>query len=237
VVSRGLLDALPDEASLAAVLAHEMGHIVSTHTLNTKYAFNDRLIFPDEKTFSKVKVARNEAEEKEADTRGLALLQNSPYKDKLQAPGLFLAALKAESTQLPNLLDAHFGNPMAASTKSKKGGEIRMGQLMNGAPQLQPTDVKQIAALPLGGRIKVDPWTDRVEMQKNRSVALLSAREKMPFQVTPMFPYLTRQGAAAANQNSNPQGQPQPTAADPANTQPVHTAPTNTASKVDQQQR
>jgi Zn-dependent protease with chaperone function len=31
VVSRGLLDVLPDEASLAAVLAHELGHIVLGH--------------------------------------------------------------------------------------------------------------------------------------------------------------------------------------------------------------
>src|ERR1700682_6225731 len=31
VISRGFLDTLPDEASLAAVLAHELGHILLGH--------------------------------------------------------------------------------------------------------------------------------------------------------------------------------------------------------------
>ena len=50
----------------------------------------------------------------------------------------------------------------------------------------------QIAALPLGARVKLDPWTSRIELVKTKPVALTSAREKMPFEVTPFFPYLTR---------------------------------------------
>src|SRR2546428_173986 len=42
VVSRGLLDVLPDEASLAMMLAHELGHIALGHRINTKLAFTDR---------------------------------------------------------------------------------------------------------------------------------------------------------------------------------------------------
>ena len=38
VVSRGLLDVLPDEATLAAVLAHELAHIVLEHSLGAEYA-------------------------------------------------------------------------------------------------------------------------------------------------------------------------------------------------------
>ena len=52
--------------------------------------------------------------------------------------------------------------------------------------------VTQIAALPLGGRIKVDPWNNRIEINKAKPVALLTAREKMPLEVTPIFPHLTR---------------------------------------------
>ena len=47
LLSRGLIDVLPDEASLAAVLAHELAHIVLGHSMNTKYAFEDRLLFDD----------------------------------------------------------------------------------------------------------------------------------------------------------------------------------------------
>jgi hypothetical protein len=57
---------------------------------------------------------------------------------------------------------------------------------------LDPQRTDQISALPLGGRIKLDPWTDRVELAKAKPVALASAREKMPFEITPFFPYLTR---------------------------------------------
>jgi hypothetical protein len=187
VVSRGLLDALPDEASLAAVLAHEMGHIVLSHGINEKYAFSDRMIFPDETTVSNIAVKRTPEEEKEADAKALQLLQNSPYKDKLASAGLFFSAMQAEAPQLPSLIKGQFGN----SLHSPETG-VRMSSLVSGAPALQTKDVKQIAALPLGGRIKLDAWSDQLSIKKTAAVRLLSAREKMPFEVTPMFPYLTR---------------------------------------------
>jgi hypothetical protein len=58
--------------------------------------------------------------------------------------------------------------------------------------------VKQIAALPLGGRIKLDAWSDQLSIKQTKTVRLMSASEKMPFQVTPMFPYLTRQSQSAS---------------------------------------
>ncbi|MGA7927174.1 MAG: M48 family metalloprotease, partial [Candidatus Sulfotelmatobacter sp.] len=52
VISRGLIDVLPDEASLAAVLSHELAHIVLGHNLGSKYAFNDRMLFSDDSTYA-----------------------------------------------------------------------------------------------------------------------------------------------------------------------------------------
>ena len=201
VVSRGLLDALPDEAALAMILAHEMGHILDSHEINEKYAFSDMMIFPDETTISKLQMNRTPAEEKEADAKGLELLQNSPYKDKLSSAGLFLAAMQAESPQLPHLLKGHFGNPL----ETPEGG-VRMSSLAASAPALQVRDVKQIAALPLGGRIKLDAWSDQLTIQKGRAVNIVAANEKMPFEITPMFPYLTRETQAANTQPTQPKG-------------------------------
>jgi predicted Zn-dependent protease len=200
VVSRGLLDALPDEASLAAILAHEMGHILSSHEINENYAFSDRMIFPDRTIISHVQVSRTPEEEKEADAKALELLQNSPYKDKLSSAGLFLAAMQREAPQLPHLLQGHFGNPL-----NTPGRGVRMSTLASSAPTLQVRDVNQVAALPLGGRIKLNPRSDQLTIQKGRAVRLFSANEKMPFEVTPMFPYLTRQAQVAEAQ---PTGQP-----------------------------
>jgi len=64
--------------------------------------------------------------------------------------------------------------------------------LLSSAPELDQKKLDQLAALPLGGRIKVDPWSDRVELSKAKPVALTSAREKMEFEIAPFFPYLTR---------------------------------------------
>ncbi|HVR26111.1 MAG TPA: M48 family metalloprotease [Candidatus Polarisedimenticolia bacterium] len=192
VISRGLLDVLPDEASLAMVLAHELSHIVLGHPFDTKLAFNDRLFFPDEDSFQRLDFKRRSADEDAADAKALDLLKNSPYKDKLGTAGLFLKALQQSAPQLPNLIRPHLGDSMA-SNKS-----IRMSSLLGSAPQLEPQRTDQIAALPLGGRIKLDPWTDQVELAKAKPVALVSSREKMPFALTPFFPYLTRLSTAGS---------------------------------------
>ncbi|MFZ0198239.1 MAG: M48 family metalloprotease [Candidatus Sulfotelmatobacter sp.] len=186
VVSRGLLDVLPDEASLAMVLAHEVSHIILGHNLDTKLAFNDRMFFPDEDSFQRLDFKRSASDEEAADAKALELLKNSPYKDKLGSAGLFLKALQQSAPDLPNLIRPHLGNSLASDKN------VRMSVLLASAPELDPQRTDQIAALPLGGRIKMDPWSDQVELAKAKPVALASAREKMPFEITPFFPYLTR---------------------------------------------
>jgi hypothetical protein len=184
VVSRGLLDVLPDEASLAMVLAHELAHIALGHNIDTKYSFSDRMIFPDEDTFRRIALARDPAEEAEADKKGLEYLKNSPYRDKLGNAGLFLRALDTHSKQLSALISPHFGARLA------NGNAVRMAELMQSAPQLKVTDISQIAALPLGSRIKMDPWDDHLTLQKSKPVPLVSIRDKMAFEVTPLIPNL-----------------------------------------------
>ncbi len=186
IISRGLLDVLPDEASLAMVLAHELGHVVLGHRLDTKFAFNDRMFFPDEDTFERLDFARDPADEEAADKKAVELLTNSPYKDKLATAGLFLKALQQEAPELKSLIRPHMGNGLAS------GNSLRMSALLASAPTLDGKQTTQIAALPLGGRVKMDPWSNRVELLKTKPVALNSADEKMPFEVTPFFPFLTR---------------------------------------------
>ena len=186
VVSKGLLDVLPDEASLAMILARELGHIALGHQLDTNLAFNDRMFFSDENTFKTFTFKRSTKDEDDADKKALELLANSPYKDKLGNAGLFLKALQSRAPELKNLIDARLGDGLVA------GKTLRMSTLLNSAPQLDERKKDQIAALPLGGRVRVDPWSNQTELAKTKPVALVSAREKMPFEVTPVFPYLTR---------------------------------------------
>jgi hypothetical protein len=192
VLSRGLIDVLPDEASLSMILAHELGHIILGHQLiDTKYSFSDRMLIDDTQILDRFRFHRDPAEDSAADKRAMELLQNSPYADKLATAGLFVRALQSRAKQLPNLVRSYLGDSIAA------GAEIsRFASLLGSAPNLEAERIDQIAALPLGGRIQIDPWSDRLEMIKAQPVALNSAREKMPFEVTPLIPYLTYEAAA-----------------------------------------
>lgn len=107
VVSRGLIDVLPDEASLAMILAHEVAHIALGHKVGTNYAFNDRLEVSDEELLAALDLARSNEEEAAADAKGIEFLKNSPYKDNLAPVGLFLRAAAAAAPNVPRL----FGGP------------------------------------------------------------------------------------------------------------------------------
>ncbi len=187
VISRGLVDVLPDEASLAAVLSHELAHIVLGHNLGSKYAFNDRMLFSDESTYNNLGFKHIPEEEAAADAKAIELLKNSPYAQKLDSVSLFLKALQARAPQLSALLTTHLGNPLVVN-----GSLVRLDALVKQGPALDNTKLDQVAALPLGGRVKINPWNDTAEMVKAAPVAITSARDKMPFEVTPFFPRLTR---------------------------------------------
>jgi hypothetical protein len=190
VISRGLVDVLPDEASLAAVLSHELAHIVLGHNLGSKYAFNDRMLFSDDSTYQNLGFKHIPEEEQSADKKAVDLLKNSPYAQKLDNVGLFLRILQTRAGQLNALLTTHLGNPLAEA-----GAVNRLSALATQGPALDMNKLDQIAALPLGGRVKINPWDDKAEMVKTAPVAITSARDKMPFEVTPFFPRLARFGS------------------------------------------
>ena len=115
------------------------------------------------------------------------MLKASPYAQKLETAGLFIKALQVRAPQLTALLQAHLGNNIA-----ENGTVTRMALLATSAPALDWNKLDQIAALPLGGRVKLNPWNNKVEIVKAQPVAITSARDKMPFEVTPFFPRLSR---------------------------------------------
>jgi hypothetical protein len=186
VLSRGLIDVLPDEASLATMLAHELSHVVLGHRLDSQYAFFDQLLVEDKDTFRHFGFARTPEEESAANTKAIQILNNSPYKNQLGNAGLFLQALDARQKEIPNLISGHLGNrvPQISDLKSSVAVD----------PKQNP---QKIAALPIGGRVKIDPWNDKLELIKSKPIGTVAEREKMPFEVTPFMPYLTRYGTDA----------------------------------------
>ena len=181
VLSRGLIDVVPDEASLAMIIAHEMGHVVLGHRMDSNFAFFDQLLIDDKDSFRHFGFARTPEEETAANAKAIEMLKKSPYKDQLANVTLFLTALDARQKQVPNLISAHLGNRVP-----------NVGDLKSGTVPDTKANPQIIAALPIGGRVKLDPWFDNLALLKSKPVGLVAEREKMPFEVTPFMPYLTR---------------------------------------------
>jgi hypothetical protein len=186
VMSRGLIDVLPDEASLAMMLSHELSHVALGHQLiDTKFSFADRLMVSDGELLQTLRFRRTPKEEAAADEKVIELLGKSPYREKLADAGLFLRTLSEQSKQLPRLIQPHIGDDMAGN-----GQMTRLVELMNQAPALQPDSLEQIAALQLGARLVVDAWSGKVTLDRSPAVPLMSVREKVPFAVTPLMPVI-----------------------------------------------
>jgi hypothetical protein len=191
ILSRGLIDVLPDEASLATVLAGEVAHIVLGHRVDTQFAFFDRvLMFNEKETFQHFDFARTKEEDEAASAKAAELLKNSNYKDQLKTAQLFFGELRNRAKEIPNLISPKLGNAVLSQPS--------VTAQANATP-----DPNQIVALPLGGRVKLDPWDDKLEMLKSKAVGNISEREKMPFEVTPFMPYLVRQSSGLPPQNIN----------------------------------
>jgi hypothetical protein len=185
VLSRGLIDVLPDEATLAAMLAEQLGRVMLANPGDSKFGFNDRFLrLNEEQTLRDFNLMGTSADDQAASAKAAELLKNSPYRGQLRTAGLFMAELRQRSMQIPNLINPRLGDSVfvnsavAADNKDKPAAN-------------------EIVALPLGGRVKIDPWSDDLSLLKSAPVGNISDRDKMPFEITPFMLYLTRQGTQA----------------------------------------
>jgi len=187
LVSRGLLDALPNEAALAVILAHALAHAALGHDLDSTFAFNDRMVVPSLQQLPLFDFKHTPEQEREADAMGMKFLANSPYKDNLVEAGLFLKVLAKYDRKLPNLTRANLGESLVTENHISF-----MSAVADAAPALEPDNPQQIVALPLGSRVKLDPWAGQLKFVKARPPRIYSAKDKLALEVTPFSPYLVR---------------------------------------------
>ena len=207
LVSKGLIDTLPNEESIASVIALELSHIVLGHHTDTRYAFNDRLMFPDESTFKRIDMNHTDADDATAAKKATELMEASMYKDKLNSAGLWWEQLADRGKNLKAL-----NTPLLGDSLLRVDGTPWMADLAHQAPKIAWDDLTQVPALPLGSWLKTDPWDDRVKMLNAKRYAPMNARDKMPLEVTPVYFKLQRyevaNAAAPAAPGSNPPAQP-----------------------------
>jgi hypothetical protein len=197
VLSRGLIDVLPDEASLATMLAHELAHIVLNGSINSQYAFFDNMLFDDKDVFRHFGFASTPEEEQAANAKAAELLRNSPYKDQLSTAQLFIQALAQRSKDIPNLISPNLGDHVPINMTIAATAPPTTSPAS--APAAAQAPSQAVVALPLGGRVKMDPWNDELEMLKSKPVGTVAEREKMPFEVTPFMLYLTRETSGTSS--------------------------------------
>jgi Peptidase family M48 len=193
LLSKGLIDSLPSEEAIASVIAMELAHVAMGHHIDTRYAFNDRLLFPDESTFQRIDMYHSDHDNADAAAKAMEYLQASMYKDWLANAGLYYEQLVDRAKVLKAL-----NGPKLGDSLLKADGTPWMADLEKAAPKLNWDDLTQTAALPLGSWLKIDPWDDSVHMLDAKRYAPMNARDKMPFEVTPIFYKLQRYETAQA---------------------------------------
>jgi hypothetical protein len=215
LISKGLIDALPSEEAIASVVAMELAHIVMGHHIDTRYAFNDRLLFPDESTFQRIDMYHSNHDNIEAAKRAQEYLQASMYKDKMPSAGLFWSQLAERGKVLKSL-----NTPKLGDSLLREDGTPWMADLARSAPRINWDDLNQTTALPLGSWLKTDPWDDKVHMLNAKRYAPMNPRDKMPLEVTPLFFKLQRYDASklqpAAAASSPTASAPVPASSAPA---------------------
>jgi hypothetical protein len=192
VVSKSLLDTTgvvtqdgaQQMGNLNAILAFQIAHIILAHRLDTKYAFNDRLLFPTTSVFNRIPMHHTDADNTAAAKKAMELLNAKELEGGQQYFSLYLQQLQQRVKNLKALNEPMIGDGL---TKSEDDPTFWMQAITSKGPKLDMKDLKQQAAMPLASFLRFDPWTDQVFVLHSAFEPLLTAADKMPFEVEPVY--------------------------------------------------
>ena len=177
-------DGAQQTGNLNALLAFQLAHILSGHKLDTKYAFNDRLLFPDNASFKKIPMHHTDADNAEAAKKTLELLNAKELVDGQKYFGLYLQSLQARLKGLKALNEPMIGDSLI---KGDAAGGFWLQAMVAKSDKLDIKDLKQQGAVPLSSFLRFDPWTDQLITLHTAFEPILSPSDKMPFEVAPVY--------------------------------------------------
>jgi hypothetical protein len=177
-------DGKQQEGDLNALLAFQLAHIILDHRLDTKYAFSDRLLFPSTSVFERIPMHHTDADNMAAAKKAMDLLNAKELADGQQYFGLYLEQLQQRLKGLTALNTPMIGD---ALIKSDKDPTFWMQAMVPKGIKLDMKDLKQQAAMPLASFLKFDPWTDQVIQMHPSFEPIINERDKMPFEVEPVY--------------------------------------------------
>ena len=153
LISKGLIDTLPSEESIASVVALELAHVAMGHHIDTRYAFNDRLLFPDESTFQRIDMYHSDADNAVGRQAGDGrICRPRCTRTSWPAPASTGSSLADRGKELKAL-----NTPKLGDSLLKPDGTPWMAELAHEAPKINWDDLTQIPALPLGSWLKIEP--------------------------------------------------------------------------------
>jgi hypothetical protein len=177
-------DGAQQMGNLNTLLAFQIAHILSGHQLDTKYAFQDRLMFPDNSSFKRIPMHHTAADNAEAAKKTMELLNAKELADSGKYFGLYLQQLQDRIKSLRALNEPMIGDGLV---KSDTDQTFWLASLMPKADKLDVKNLKQQGAVPLSSLLRFDPWTDQLIVMHSAFEPILSASDKMPFEVTPVY--------------------------------------------------
>jgi len=221
LISKSLIDTTAIQSSdgaqqmgnLNSILAFQVAHVILGHRIDTKYAFSDRLMFPSLMAFQRLPMHHTEQDNVEAAKKAIELLSVKELADSQQWFGLYLQQLQSRQKALKSLIEPQIGDSLV-----KPDGTFWLQAMVSKAPKLNDKDIKQQAAMPLGSFLKFDAWTDQVLQMHTTYEPLITQRDKMPFEVTPVYLKLTLYQPPAPPPAAAPAAAPAPAAAQPGTT-------------------
>jgi hypothetical protein len=192
VISKSLLDTTgvvtqdgaQQMGNLNAILAFQIAHIILAHRLDTKYAFNDRLLFPTTSVFNRIPMHHTDADNAAAAKKAMELLSAKELVGGQQYFSLYLQQLQQRVKSLKALNEPMIGDGLV---KSDTDSTFWLEAMIPKGPKLDMKDLKQQAAMPLSSFLRFDPWTDQVMVLHSAYEPLLSPADKMPFEVEPVY--------------------------------------------------
>lgn len=201
LVSKGLLDTVPGEEAIAAILAFQLAHIELSDPVNTAFAFHDRLMFGDSETYLDLPLAHSHAADAKAGKRAAEYLKKTLYAPKLDIASLYFAQAAADREAMPSIFRPQIGDGVLS-----EDGKPWVKDLAPHAPKLLLSDLTQVAALPLNSLLHVDPWTSSTQLLHAPRLAPATLAEKRPFQVLPLSlrPSIYKSGSDAGAASTTP---------------------------------
>ena len=189
-LSRGLIDVLPDETTLAILLAQELASVMESNDVPDRYGFGNVAQVPAMKVPA-INVLNHfqfhVPDQSVYGERALGIVRNSPYATNLGSARTFFEQLHKQSQQLPQLIRPRLANEV-----------YRISQLLESATVPQSDQPDKTAAFPMRDRVELDPWSDKAELLKTRHARLEETPDgSPPFKIAPIMPFLTRYGETA----------------------------------------